>query len=147
MNDVIEPTAEQHVFYSSKPRLVHMAINIAIAPVLLYLLGAWAWPPVLQHYIVFAITGLMAVNYARQRWNEPRLVLDANGLLCGKFYAADNIYKAEPSLRSVTLTLLTGGQVKNKVVSLGWASKEDCQTIQQLLAARFQREIPDKLSP
>lgn len=143
MNEEIAPPGEQHVFYSSKPRLVHMAINIAIAPVLLYLLGAWAWPPVLPHYIVFAITCLIAVNFARQRWNEPRLVLDANGLLCGKFYSADNIYRAEPSLRSITLTLLSEGRVKNKVVSLGWASREDCQAIQQLLAERFQREVPE----
>jgi len=143
MNDSTESAGEQHIFYSSKTRLVHMAINIAIAPVLLYLLGAWAWPPVLPHYIVFAITFLMAVHYARQRWSEPRLVLDANGLLCGKFYSTDNIYKAEPSLRSVTLTLLTEGRVKNKVVSLGWASKEDCLSIQRLLAERFQREVPE----
>ena len=142
MSEETETTGEQHVFYSSKSRLVHMAINIAIAPILLYLLGAWAWPPVLPHYIVFAITCLMALHYARKRWNEPRLVLDANGLLCGKFYSADNIYKTEASLRSVTLTLLTEGRVKNKVISLGWASREDCQAIQQLLAARFQREVP-----
>ena len=143
MNEAIEQASAQHVFYSSKPRLIHMAINIAFAPVLLYLLGAWAWPPILPHYIVFAITCLTGVHFARQRWNEPRLVLDANGLLCGKFYSADNIYKAEPSMRSITLTLLTEGQVKSKVVSLGWASREDCHAIQQLLGERFQREVPE----
>ncbi len=133
---------EQHVFYSSKPRVLHMAANITIAPVLLYLLGAWKWPPILPHYIVFGITFLMAVHYSRQRWSAPRLILDQSGLTCGKFYPADNIYRAEPSLRSVTLTLLTDGQVKTKVVSLGWSSREDCQAIQQLLSTRFQREIP-----
>ncbi len=143
MNDDIETPGEQQVFYSSKPRLIHMAINIAISPILLYLLGAWAWPPVLPHYIVFAITFLMAVHYVRQRWNLPRLVLDENGLTCARFYAADNIYKAEPSLRSVTLTILTDGRVKTRVISLGWASKEDCQAIQRLLATRFQREVPE----
>ena len=51
----------RHVFYASKPRILHMALNIAIAPVLLYLLGAWKWPPVLPHYIVFAMTSLMAL--------------------------------------------------------------------------------------
>ncbi|MDH3760911.1 MAG: hypothetical protein OEU50_07980 [Gammaproteobacteria bacterium] len=142
MNDSTDTTGEQHVFYSSKPRLVHMAINIAIAPALLYLLGAWAWPPTLPHYIVFAITFAMALQYARQRWKLPRLVLDESGLTCGRFYPADNIYKAESSIRSVTLTLLTDGRVKTKVISLGWASREDCQAIQQLLAARFQREVP-----
>jgi len=131
------------VFYSSKPRIVHMALNIAIAPLLLYLVGAWTWPPSLPHYIVFAIAGLMALQYARRRWSIPRLVLDESGLTCDKFYPADNIYKAEPSLRSVTLTLLSDGAVKTRVVSLGWASREDCRAIQLLLAERFQREVPE----
>ena len=134
---------DQHVFYSSKPRVLHMALNIAIAPILLYLLGAWSWPPVLPHFIVFGIAFLIAVNYSRQRWNAPRLLLNADGLSCGQFYATDNIYKAEPSLRSVTLTILADGKVKTKVVSLGWASREDCRIIQQLLAERFRREVPD----
>jgi hypothetical protein len=142
MSDANETAVAPHVFYSSKSRLVHMAINIAIAPALLYLLGAWAWPPALPHYIVFAITFAMALQYARQRWNVPRLMLDEGGLTCGRHYPADNIYKAEPSIRSVTLTLLADGRVKTKVISLGWASREDCQAIQQLLTARFQREVP-----
>jgi hypothetical protein len=147
MTQAVEPAGEAHVFYSSKPRVIHMAFNIAIAPVLLYLLGVWAWPPILPHYIVFAITFLIAVNYSRHRWNAPRLVLDDNGLTCGKFYAADYIYKAEPSLRSVTLTILADGKIKPKVISLGWANRQDCKTIQQLLAARFQRELPDDPQP
>lgn len=142
MNNDTETADEQHRFYSSKPRLVHMAINIAVAPILLYLLGAWAWPPTMPHYIVFTVTFLMAVRYARRRWQLPRLVLDANGLTCGHFYPADNIYRAEPSMRSVTLTLLADGRVRNQVISLGWASREDCRVIQQLLATRFQRELP-----
>jgi hypothetical protein len=120
----------KHIFYSSKPRVIHMALNIALAPLLLYLLGAWAWPPSIQHYIVFVITGL------------PRLVLDESGLTCGVFYPIDNIYKAEGSIRSVTLTILKDGKVKEKIISLGWASREDYKTIVQLLNERFQREVP-----
>ena len=119
-----------------------MAFNIALAPLLLYLLGAWAWPPVLPHYIVFAITGLMALHYARQRWRLPRLVLDDEGLLCGRFYPAENIYRAEGSLRSVTLKVLADGKVKEKIISLGWASRDDYKAIVQLLSERFQREVP-----
>ncbi|MDH3389792.1 MAG: hypothetical protein OEN02_18040 [Gammaproteobacteria bacterium] len=144
MNGEADGASAQHVFYSSKPIIIQMAINIAIAPLLLYLLGAWSWPPELPHYVVFAITFLMALQYARQRWKAPRLLLDDSGLTCGKFYAADNIYRAEPSLRSVTLTILSDGKVKEKVVNLGWASKDDCRTIQQLLADRFRREVPDE---
>ncbi len=131
-----------HLFYSSKPRVVHVALNIALAPILLYLLGAWAWPPELPHYIVFAITGLMALHYARQRWKAPRLVLDDKGLHCGTFYPAENIYRAEGSIRSVTLTVLADGKVKEKIISLGWASRDDYKAIVQLLSDRFQREVP-----
>jgi len=131
-----------HLFYSSKPRVVHVALNIALAPILLYLLGAWAWPPELPHYIVFAITGLMALHYARQRWKAPRLVLDDKGLHCGTFYPAENIYRAEASIRSVTLTVLADGKVKEKIISLGWASRDDYKAIVQLLSDRFQREVP-----
>ncbi len=132
----------QHIFYSSKPRVIHMALNIALAPLLLYLLGAWAWPPAIPHYIVFVITGLMALHYVRRRWTAPRLALDEKGLHCGSFYPVENIYRAEGSIRSVTLTLLKDGKVKEKIISLGWASREDYKTIVQLLSDRFQREVP-----
>jgi hypothetical protein len=129
-------------FFASKPRVVHMALNIALAPVLLYLLGVWAWPPVLPHYIVFVISGLMALQYARRRWKAPRLVLNEEGLYCDAFYPTDTIYRAEASLRSVTLTILKDGEVKEKIIALGWASKEDYRSIVQLLSERFQREVP-----
>lgn len=134
--------AEVHVFYSSKPRLVHMALNIAFAPVLLYLAGLWTLPPVLPHYIVFAITALMAVQFTRQRWYAPRLVLDDKGLFCGKFYPIDNIYRAEAVFRAVKLTVLADGKVSEKIVSLGWSSRDDYKKIAQLLSERFQREVP-----
>ena len=133
----------KHIFYSSKPRLIHVALNIALAPILLYLLGAWAWPPTLPHYVVFVLSGSMALNYARTRWTAPRLVLDAEGLFCGKFYALGTIYKAEGTLRSVKLTVLEDAKVKQKIVSLGWASRADYKAIVQLLSERFQREVPD----
>jgi len=37
-------TTDQIHFYSSKPRLIHMAANIWIAPAYLYLIGIWTWP-------------------------------------------------------------------------------------------------------
>ena len=132
----------KQVFYASKLRTLHMAANITLAPLLLYLLGAWAWPPQLPHYIVFSITALMALHYSRRHWKTPRLVLDESGLQCGDFYAADNIYKATPAIRSVVLTILKDGKVKDKVVSLGWSSREDYKIIIALLSERFQREVP-----
>jgi len=130
-------------FYSSKPRLIHMAVNISVSPILLYLLGVWPWPPSMPHYIVFAITMLIAIHYLRQRWRNPRLVLDDKGLFCGAFYPAENIFRADATLRSVQLTILKDGKVKQKIVSLGWASKDDYKAIVQLLSARFQREVPE----
>ncbi len=135
-------TESRHVFYASKPRILHMAFNITLAPILLYLLGAWSWPPLLPHYIVFAITALMALHYARRHWSTPRLVLDESGLQCGDFYAADDIYKAEAAIRSVVLTILRDGKVKQKVISLGWSSRDDYRVIVHLLGERFQRDVP-----
>ena len=120
-----------------------MATNILFSPILLYLLGVWSWPPTVPHYIVFAITLLMAVHYLRQRWHTPRLVLDEKGLFCDHFYPAENIYRADATLRSVQLTLLKDGKVKQKIVSLGWASREDYKAIVQLLSERYQREVPE----
>ena len=132
----------KQVFFASKPRILHMALNIALSPLLLYLLGAWSWPPQVPHYIVFAITALMALNYAHRHWSTPRLVLDESGLTCGDFYATENVYRAVPAIRSVVLTILKDGKVKEKVVSLGWSSRADYKTIVQLLVERFQREVP-----
>ena len=135
-------TESRQVFYASKPRILHMAFNITLAPILLYLLGVWSWPPLLPHYIVFAITALMALHYARRHWSTPRLVLDESGLQCGDFYATDDIYKAEAAIRSVVLTILRDGKVKQKVISLGWSSRDDYRVIVQLLGERFQRDVP-----
>ena len=134
--------ADPQVFYSSKPRVVHVASNIALAPILLDLAGLWAWPPVLPHYIVFAITFLMAGQYARVRWHAPRLVLDDKGLFCGKFYPIDTIYRAEVAMRAIRLTVLVDGRVTQKTLGLGWASNDDFKKIVELLTTRFQREVP-----
>ena len=141
-----EDTAE-HRFYWSRLHLVHMAINIALAPVLLYLLGLWAWPPTLPHIITFVITTLIALRYANNRWHTPKLVLNEEGLTCGKFYPLDAIYQAQPSLRSVNLLLYSDKQLRRAEIHLGWATREDREQIQQLLAERFQRELPPEAMP
>lgn len=146
MNESPADSAAAQAFYARKSHLIHWALNIALAPVLLYLLGAWKWPPEVPHYIVFAITTVLGIRFARRRWRTPQLVLDEEGLFCGRFYAAENIYRAEPSWRSVTLTFLNDGRAQTRVIGLGWASRDDCQRIQQLLAERFQREVPEQNS-
>lgn len=134
--------SELITFYSSKPRLLHVASNILFAPVLLYLLGIWPWPPLLPHYIVFAITLFLAVRYLRQRWHAPRFVLDETGFFCGDFYPAENIQRIDVTMRSLKLSLLEDGEEKQKHVSLGWASRDDYKTIIQLLSERFPPRTP-----
>jgi hypothetical protein len=124
-------------FRSSKPRLVHMTLNIALAPALLYLVGIWPWPPTLPHYITFAITGLIAHRYARQRWNRPRLIVDQRGLTCGDFYSWESIRQVQTVMRALKLTLMQDGEVKQKVLNLGWASNDDFKTIVHLISQRF----------
>ncbi|MCH8104734.1 MAG: hypothetical protein IIC58_04425 [Proteobacteria bacterium] len=128
---------DQIIFYSSKPRLLHMAANILIAPALLYLVGLWAWPPTMPHYVTFFITGLIAMRYVKQRWGSPRLVFDSGGFYCREYYPAESIQKVEPVLRSIRLSLLKDGESKDKVVSLGWASNDDFKTIINLAVDRF----------
>jgi len=114
-----------------------MAINIWILPAILYLAGVWAWPPILPHYIVFFITGIIALRYVKQRWSEPRMVFDNEGLYCGEYYPAESIQKVEPVMRSLKLSLIKDGKPKDKFISLGWARKDDLQTIVKLANERF----------
>ena len=114
-----------------------MAANIWAAPVLLYLLGVWALPPTLPHYLTFFVTGLIAVRYIKQRWSSPRMVFDNEGFYCGEYFPTESIQKVEPVMRALKLSLIKGGEVKEKVISLGWASNDDLKTIIILVNERF----------
>ena len=127
----------EYVFFSSKPRVIHMAVNIALAPVLLYLIGLWPWPPTLPHYATFFITGLIGMRYAKQRLGMPRLGLNDKGLYCGEFYPAENIRNAQTVMRALKLTLMEDGQVREKIIGLGWASNADFTRIAELVTKRF----------
>ena len=128
-------------FFSSKPRLLHVAANIALAPALLYLVGLWPWPPTLPHYITFGITGLIAMRYARMRWHQPRLVIDERGLTCGAFYPWESIRHVQTVMRAFKLTLMhDDGTVSQKVLNLGWASNDDYKKIIALVTENFQRQ-------
>ncbi len=142
MNDTVDTGGDQHIFYSSKPRTIHVAVNIALAPVLLYLLGIWPWPPTLPHYITFFITGLIGMRYAKLRLGQARLALDEKGLYCGEFYPAESIRNVQPVMRALKLTLMQDGEVKEKIINLGWASNNDFNVIVQLVVERFQRTPP-----
>lgn len=128
---------DARVFYSSKLRLVHVAANIALAPVLLYLFGLWSLPPSLPHYITFAITGLIAHRYARARWNRPMLVIDEAGLHFDEQIPAESIQGVERFMRSLKVRLLVDGVTTEKVVGLGWASNDDFKIILDEVNRRF----------
>ena len=86
------------VFYSSKPRIViHMAINIAIAPVLLYLVGVWPWPPQrCRTTSPFSITGLIGIALRASQLARRCPPGDRRGrtALRSSFYPADeSIYR------------------------------------------------------
>ena len=125
------------VFYSSKPRTIHMAINIALAPVLLYLFGVWPWPPTLPHYITFFITGLIGMRYAKQRLGQARLAIDKDGLYCNEFYPNESIRDVQTVMRALKLTLVQDGEVREKIINLGWASNDDFKAIVEILTRRF----------
>ncbi len=128
-------------FYSSKPRLLHVAANIALAPALLYLVGLWPWPPTLPHYITLGITGLIAMRYAKLRWHQPRLIIDERGLTCGAFYPWESIRHVQTVMRAFKLTLMhDDGRVSQKVLNLGWASNDDYKKIIALVTENFQRQ-------
>ena len=127
-------------FYSSKPRLVHMASNIALAPALLYLVGLWPWPPTTPHYITFGITGLIAMRYARLRWHQPRLAVNHEGIYCGAFYPWESIRHMQTVMRALKLTVMNDdGRVKDKVLNLGWASNADFKIIIDTISDHYQR--------
>lgn len=77
------------------------------------------------------------MRYVKQRWSNPRMVFDSEGLYCGEYYLAESIQKVEPVMRSLKLSLTKDGESKDKVINLGWASKEDFKTIVKLAVERF----------
>lgn len=124
-------------FYASKPRLVHVAANIALAPVVLYLFGIWSLPPTLPHYVTLTITSLIAYRYARKRWGIPRLVIDEAGLHCDEFIPAESIQQVDRIMRALKLQVLVDGVTTEKVVNLNWASNQDFKIILDLVSRRF----------
>lgn len=130
-----QSTAEKAYFFS-RPRLIHIASNIALSPILLYLIGLWPWPPTLPHLIVFAITGIIAVRYVKKRWTTPQMVIDENAIHCGGVYPFEDIVKVEQVMRSLRITMRTEQQEATSVVSLNWSKATDLEEILQIVNER-----------
>jgi len=131
------PELDSISFYPGKKQLMPVAFNIAIAPMLLYLLRLWPWPPTTLHLVAFILSTVLAVRYYKSRRTKPRLVIDDYGIHCGTSYATDSIEGVKPYMRALKVSVRMDGKVKEKVINLWWASKEDLQAIFSAASARY----------
>ena len=125
------------IFYPGKLRLFHIALNIAVAPLLLYLFKIWSWPPTLIHLVVFGITAALSMRFFRVRAGKPRLVFDDAGIHCETSYAAENIRGVKPAIGALKIRIEEAGAADDQVINLWWASKADLQAITTLATARY----------
>ena len=125
------------VFYPGKLRLIHVAINLALMPLLLYLFKIWSWPPTLIHMGVFALSAMMAIRFYRLRMGKPRLVFDDAGLHGEVSYASADIRGVKPTLGALSIRVDEESGSKEHLINLWWASKADMREISRLALERY----------
>ena len=125
------------VFYPGKLRLIHVASNLALLPLLLYLFKIWSWPPTVIHMGVFVLSAMMAIRFYRVRMGKPRLVFDDAGLHAEVSYASADIRGVKPTMGALKLRMDEEGAARDHVINLWWASKADVQEISRLAAERY----------
>lgn len=125
------------VFYPGKAQLMPVVLNIAVSPLLLYLVRLWPWPPTILHLGVFVLTTVIAVRYLRSQLKKPRLVFDEPGIIGKTTYPAGNIQGIKPYMRALRVWVTIDGKEKEKVINLWWASKEDLQRIFSIASERY----------
>jgi hypothetical protein len=123
-------------FFFSRPKLIHIASNIALSPILVYLIGLWPWPPALPHLIVFIIAGAIALRYVKKRWATPQMVINEHAIHCGGVYSFDDIVKVEQVMRSLRITARSEQGEETQVVGLGWAKRADFEEIISIVNER-----------
>lgn len=114
-----------------------VVLNIAVSPLLLYLVRLWPWPPTILHLGVFVLTTVIAVRYLRSQLKKPRLVFDEPGIIGKTTYPAGNIQGIKPYMRALRVWVTIDGKEKEKVINLWWASKEDLQRIFSIASERY----------
>ena len=124
-------------FYPGKTQLLPIAFNIAISPVLLYLVGLWPWPPTTLHLAVFVVTTITAIRFLKSRLGKSRLVFDNAGIHCGVSYPSESISCVKPYMRALTIRINEDGKEKEKIINLWWASKEDIKKIYEIATTRY----------
>ena len=131
-----QQTMTEKSYYFSRPKLIHIASNIALSPILLYLIGLWPWPPALPHLIVFIIVGVIALRYVRKRWDTPQMVISEQAIHCGGVYAFDDIVKVERVMNSLRITVRTEQGEETRVVGLSWSKRGDFEEILSIVNER-----------
>ena len=122
-----------HSFCYSKGRIIHVAINIALSPVLFIVVGVWSWPPTGMQALIYLASFLAAVAYSRYRWQQPVLFIDDNGIRGKKSFEFASLEKCALIFRSLRLKLSADKGGQEEVLNLNWASKEDIQKIVALV--------------
>ena len=129
---------EAVVFYPGKAKLIPIALNIAVVPMLLYFSGVWPWPPTTLHMIVFILTTIVAVKFIQRSIKKPRLIFDNEGIHCGgSTYPTELIISIQPNMRALRIKFDQEGKEKEKVLNLWWASKKDIKRIYEIAAERY----------
>ena len=129
---------ESVVFYPGKSKLIPIAFNIAVVPMLLYFSGLWPWPPTPLHIVVFVLTAVVAVKFISRSIKKPRLIFDNDGIHCGGIsYPAESVISVQPYMRALRIKFNKGDREKEKVINLWWASKKDIRKIYETAAARY----------
>jgi len=123
-------------YFFSRPKLIHIASNIALSPILLYLIGLWPWPPTLPHLIVFIIAGVIALRYVKNRWATPQMVINEHAIHCGEVYPFDDIVKVEQVMSTLRITVRTEQEEETRVVRLNWSKRGDFEEILTIVNER-----------
>jgi fucose 4-O-acetylase-like acetyltransferase len=136
---VVKMSEQQSVvFYPGKARLIPIAFNIAIAPILLYFSGVWAWPPAIFHIAVFVLTTIVAIQFVKRSTSKPRIIFDNQGIhFAGVTYPTASIIAIQPYMRALIIKINKEGKEKEKIVNLWWAGKEDIRLIYETAKARY----------
>jgi hypothetical protein len=125
------------VFYPGKIRLFHIAINLALMPLLLYLFKIWAWPPTVVHMAVFGLSAMMALRFYRVRAGKPRLMFDDAGIHGEVSYTSADIRGVKPTLGALRLRVDGEGGHGEHLINLWWASKADLREIFAIAVERY----------
>jgi hypothetical protein len=129
---------ETVIFYPGKAKLIPIAFNIAIVPMLLYFSGVWPWPPTILHMVVFVLTAIVAVKFIKRSIKKPRLIFDNKGIHCGGVtYPTELIISIQPYMRALRIKFNKDGKEKEKVLNLWWASKKDIGRIYEIATERY----------